>query len=369
MAWRAACRSASLLDVVAQRLDDRVERLVNAAATELERRAGRLDALARGLRHPREPLKEREARIIAAGRALRAGMRARLAAALDRHGGAPTARRAGAPPRARHDVRPGGAPPGARGAGPPPRRLFLSKGARRGFVLVRDEAGAALVSVAATAPDMAVCLRFADGEAGASITDGAPRPAPRPAKPPRKKSPPGPIPARASCCDRAGGRSPLGPALARRPAARSRGGASHARRRAHAHRLRHPGRLDDRPARAGQPRPLRRQHRPGVARRSLPDRLRARGAGVRLPRYPLPRRRRRAAPHRGGGARLRSPEDRRPGLEHGDPRRRGAGAHPRGKPVDRRGPGDQFRRACVRFRVCLAADRHRDRHLWGPAHP
>ena len=56
------------------------------------------------------------------------------------------------------------------------------------------KAGAALVSVAATAPDMAVCLRFADGEAGARITDGAPRPAPRPAKTPRKKKPAGPDP-------------------------------------------------------------------------------------------------------------------------------------------------------------------------------
>ena len=186
---------ASLLDVVAQRLDDRVERLVNAAATELERRAGRLDALARGLRHPREPLKEREARIIAAGRALRAGMRARLAAALDRHG-------------RRTDwldglaLRLGRAMTSALEA----RRRELAARARlldgfsyqkvleRGFVLVRDEAGAALVSVAATAPDMAVCLRFADGEAGARITDGAPRPAPRPAKPPRKKKPTGPDP-------------------------------------------------------------------------------------------------------------------------------------------------------------------------------
>ena len=64
----------------------------------------------------------------------------------------------------------------------------------RGFVLVRDGAGAPLVSVASTELNMAVSLRFADGEAGATITDGPPRPATRPAKPARSKKPAGPGP-------------------------------------------------------------------------------------------------------------------------------------------------------------------------------
>ena len=186
---------ASLLDVVAQRLDDRFERLVNAAANELERRTGRLESLSRGLRHPRERLKEREARIKAAGRALRVGMRARLAAERDRLG-------------RRSDqldgvsLRLGRAMTSALEA----RNQDLAARARlldgfsyqkvleRGFVLVRDDAGAALILVAATAPNMAVSLRFSDGEAGARITDGPPPPAARPAKPARKKEPAGPDP-------------------------------------------------------------------------------------------------------------------------------------------------------------------------------
>ena len=61
----------------------------------------------------------------------------------------------------------------------------------RGFVLVRDSAGAPLVSVASTAPNMAVSLRFADGEAGARITAGGARPGVRPARSAGRKKPPG----------------------------------------------------------------------------------------------------------------------------------------------------------------------------------
>ncbi len=181
---------ASLLDVAAQRLDDRLERMVNAIARWFERRDAAVNAAGLSLRHPRERLKAYEAQVKAAARALEAGMAARLKAEHERARHhrerlAALDRRLGRGVDAR--LRTG------REALDTRSKLLESfaygRVLERGFVLVRDSAGAPVTSAAATEPGMAIALRFHDGEAAATITgDVSKAGSGVPSKPARKRS-------------------------------------------------------------------------------------------------------------------------------------------------------------------------------------
>ncbi len=142
----------SVLDAATQRLDDRAERLRNAAATMLEVRGHRLEAVAAGVR--RRSLEER----IARGRERTLDQTERLSAA---------AARCLADPRARLDSL------AALLEGFSYERVL-----ERGFVLVRGADDRPLTSAGEAKPGLDVALRFHDGEAAARIT-GRGRPKPR----------------------------------------------------------------------------------------------------------------------------------------------------------------------------------------------
>ncbi|WP_374446040.1 exodeoxyribonuclease VII large subunit [Stella sp.] len=184
----------SLLGTKAQFLDDRTERLANAAAKLVPDRAARLDGAAGRLRHPREVVREA---------ATRTG---HLAERLERAAAEAMAREARALDRAaaRLDDRALrlAIQRGARDAAGEGGRLVAAARTRlarageilalrgqmldglsyervleRGFVLVRDQGGHPVTRRADARAGQRLSLRFADGELGVQADrDGAPRP-------------------------------------------------------------------------------------------------------------------------------------------------------------------------------------------------
>ncbi|MGE0723430.1 MAG: exodeoxyribonuclease VII large subunit [Alphaproteobacteria bacterium] len=177
---------AALVGTKTQFLDDRVERLANAAARLVPERTARLDSVAGRLRHPREVVREARLRADALAERLDragAGVPGPARAALDRlaprlaDGPLRTAIRRGLGDAAQLADRlaVGGLARLERA-----RQMLALQGQLlesysyeraldRGFVLVRDDAGDAVTRRSQATPGQRVALRFADGEAGATI--------------------------------------------------------------------------------------------------------------------------------------------------------------------------------------------------------
>jgi len=161
---RGLPRPDELLALARQRLDDRIERLVNAIANLAARCRDGLEKLAARLRHPRE--------LIEANRALLASESRALAAAGE---------------RLMNDSRLRYAHVAALLESFSYQRVL-----ERGFALVRDAQGAPVTAAAGLSPGDDLAIRFSDGEVGARVTGGfGPEPmgVPKPAKPKAKKPP------------------------------------------------------------------------------------------------------------------------------------------------------------------------------------
>ncbi|BBK40332.1 exodeoxyribonuclease 7 large subunit [Allostella vacuolata] len=188
---------ASLLRTKEQFLDDRTERLANAAAKLVPDRAQRLDALAGRLRHPREVVREAATRTLnLADRLARAATHAvrahgvvfeRAAARLDDRSlreavrlGRREAAQQGERLRTAADARLERASQLLALRGQLLDGLSYERALERGFVLVRDAAGHPVTRRAATRPGQHLSLRFADGELAVQAEGKA---APRPATP------------------------------------------------------------------------------------------------------------------------------------------------------------------------------------------
>ncbi len=167
-----------LIEERTQRLDNAIAGLRRVAGLYLGERRRHVAVAAGRLRHPREVVATKRARLAAAAGALRPrefrrelGRRGveigrlgvRLADALGRRIAT------GAERIAHHG------------------RLLEGLGYQqvlaRGFVLARDAAGRAVTSAAQAAPGTTLALTFRDGERRATVTDGAPPARPRRAKP------------------------------------------------------------------------------------------------------------------------------------------------------------------------------------------
>ena len=150
-AERGLPQPARLLEQARQRLDDWGERLDNGLAVGLDARRRKLAATAAKLASPAARIEGERQRLAFAARTLDRSLGQLLLARHNR------LERAGALLES----------------------FSYQRVLERGFVLVFDRAGHALTARAAVKPQMAVRIRFADGEAGAIIEGDAPRPMPR----------------------------------------------------------------------------------------------------------------------------------------------------------------------------------------------
>jgi exodeoxyribonuclease VII large subunit len=184
----------SLVGTKAQSLDDRTERLANAAAKLVPDRAARLDAAAGRLRHPREVVREAQTRTgHLADRLERAAAHAlaRQGQVLERTAGRLDDRALRlAIVRGARDVAGEGARLQAAAAARVARAaevlglrgqmldsLSYERVLERGFVLVRDQSGHAVTRRAAARAGQRLSLRFADGELAVQAErEGAPKP-------------------------------------------------------------------------------------------------------------------------------------------------------------------------------------------------
>ncbi len=171
---------ASLLGAAAQRLDDRVERLFFAVRGTMVERSGKINQLAARLGTPDRLLALARQALATGGRALDQAMRER------RRGWRAEIRQEA---RVLAGIAGRLAPAWTRAHGAAAQRLTalaalmesasFERVLERGFVLVRDAAGAPVTTVAAASPGKAVTLTFHDGEAGAVISGARGAPGPR----------------------------------------------------------------------------------------------------------------------------------------------------------------------------------------------
>jgi exodeoxyribonuclease VII large subunit len=141
---RGIPKVARLVEEARQRLDDWGERLGNSLVVGLDRRRTQVQRLAGRLANPGQSLAYERNRVLAEARALDAVIKARLqecrlgldhvAALLD--------------------------------------SFSYQRVLERGFALVHDQAGSAVVTVKALKPGMGLGLRFHDGEAAVMVDDG-----------------------------------------------------------------------------------------------------------------------------------------------------------------------------------------------------
>lgn len=187
----------TLVGTKTQFLDDRAERLANAAAKLAPDRAARLAGIAGRLRHPRELLREAAIRTGHLGERLERC----TAEALSRHDRALERTTARLDPRGLRQAIDRGARDVAGESGRllAAARLRLARATEllalrgqmldslsyervleRGFVLVRDAAGHPVTRRAEAKPGQRLSLRFADGDLPVQTErgDGAPRPSP-----------------------------------------------------------------------------------------------------------------------------------------------------------------------------------------------
>lgn len=176
----------SLLEAATQRLDDRAERLALASAAGLQRRSTAVRQAAAGLRHPREVMALAAGRLVSAARALKAGAdravtleTARFQRLEGRLSPLPLRRlvRIGAERLSGLPLRLDGAH--LRGLDAAARQVaglgqllesYSYHGVlARGFALVSDSGGVPVLRVADIQPGQAVSIRFADGQAEATI--------------------------------------------------------------------------------------------------------------------------------------------------------------------------------------------------------
>jgi exodeoxyribonuclease VII large subunit len=142
---RGIPKVARLVEEARQRLDDWSERLVNSLAVGLDRRRALAQQLAGRLVSPGQRIAFERNRVLAEARALDSAVKVRLqerrrgldhlAALLD--------------------------------------SFSYQRVLERGFALVHDRAGHAVVTVEALKPGMGLGLRFHDGEAAVTVDDGA----------------------------------------------------------------------------------------------------------------------------------------------------------------------------------------------------
>ncbi|MBL8673367.1 MAG: exodeoxyribonuclease VII large subunit, partial [Rhodospirillales bacterium] len=175
-----------------QRVDDLSGRLVRATTTLVERRRAALATAAAGLRSPREIVDREAARLAAAGDMLMVVMRGYRDRVRDQtlRGVDRTDALAQRLSRALSQLLDGRAAT-LDGVGKLLESYSFKGTLARGFALVRDAAGAPVLSAAAVSPGARIVVEFGDGAVGAVVDGGAPddRTAPAPAssraKPPR----------------------------------------------------------------------------------------------------------------------------------------------------------------------------------------
>jgi exodeoxyribonuclease VII large subunit len=155
-----------LLETATQRLDDRGERLVMAAAGLTERRGARLAETAARLRHPREVLADAAARLKACERGLSAGLRQAAQGAETRlvRVGPRLDRPLPALLTARLER--------VESLGRLLAGYSYENVLKRGFALVRDESGKPVLSAGALPDGAAVSVVFHDGARAAVLVGG-----------------------------------------------------------------------------------------------------------------------------------------------------------------------------------------------------
>lgn len=154
---RGLPRPARLVDEARQRLDDWAERLANGLTVGFERRHRLVEELAGRLVNPGQRLDHERNRVVAEARALNSAIKGCLR---------------------EHRL-------GFDHAAALLESFSYQRVLKRGFALVHDEAGRAVVTVTALKPTMSLGLRFHDGEAAVTV-DGLGKPRKRPRRAARK---------------------------------------------------------------------------------------------------------------------------------------------------------------------------------------